>query len=259
MGTRTSHAPGTLSFVDLATTDVDGAKAFYTALFGWEPEDGDAGGGAVYTMFRLGGDAVTGLMALPVDLHSAGVPPSWTSYVTVTDADATAEQVTALGGTVANPPFDVMDAGRMAVLADPQGAVFAVWQPRAAIGAERVNDIGCLTMNELATSDLGGARAFYGALFGWTFEDVDTGPGGPVMASVLLDGRLNATFTLDTTAPPHWRPYFTVESVVASLERIGELGGQTVAGPLPLPDGAFAFAVDPQGALFGLFEGEVDD
>src|SRR5918992_5648531 len=140
MGKRTGHPPGTFSWVDLATTDPAAAKAFYAGLFGWETQDDDAGDGAVYTLCRVEGDAVCGLFEMPEDMRASGAPPNWTSYVTVDDADAAAVRAKELGGDATRDAFDVMDIGRMAVLADPQGAAFAVWQPRSRIGAERVND-----------------------------------------------------------------------------------------------------------------------
>jgi len=140
-------AVGSPAWVDLATTDPGNARDFYTGLFGWDVEDADAGGGAVYTLCRLDGAVVCGLFEMPEAMRATGVPPNWTSYVTVEDAGAAAARAAALGGTVVDDAFDVLDAGRMAVLQDPLGAVFAVWQPRARIGADRVNDVGCLCMN----------------------------------------------------------------------------------------------------------------
>jgi uncharacterized protein len=260
VGKRASHPPGTLSWVHLATTDVGAAKAFYGRLFGWETEDNDAADGTTYTTCRVGGDAVCGLIAMPDEMRAAGVPPNWTSYVTVVDADEAAARTRDLGGDVVTDPFDVPDAGRTAVLRDPQGAVFAVWQPGASIGAERVNDVGCLTNNELATTDLDAARSFYEDLFGWTTEDVDTGPNGPAMVAALNGGRLNANLTTVVgDVPPHWRPYFTVESTDATVKLVRELGGQVLLEPLTIPPGSIAMVLDPQGALFALFEGEVDD
>jgi uncharacterized protein len=253
VGKRTSHPPGTFSWVDLATPDPAGAKSFYAGLFGWEMEDGDAGGGAVYTTCRLDGAAVCGLFEMP------DVPPTWTSYVTVADANAAAASAGELGGEAVRDAFDVLDVGRMAVLKDPQGAVFAVWQPGSRIGAERVNDVGCLCMNELATTDMGSARSFYEGLFGWTTEMVDTGPDYPPMGLAHNDGTLNASFgAVEDGAPAHWRPYFTVESVEAALGRVGELGGTALWGPLEIFDGTIALVHDPRGAVFALFEGEVD-
>jgi uncharacterized protein len=259
MGKRTSHPPGTFSWVDLATTDAAGAKEFYAGLFGWELEDNDAGGGNVYTMCRVDGDAVAGLFGMTEDMRASGVPPNWTNYVTVEDADAAVARVKELGGQPIDDAFDVLDVGRMAVLKDPQGAVFAVWQPRGSIGAERVNDVGCLCMNELATTDLDAARKFYEGLFGWETEPIPTGPGGPEMASARNAGTLNATLSVVMgDAPPHWRPYFTVESVATAVDRIRELGGRIVVEPLEVPAGRFAMAFDPQGAFFAIFEGEID-
>jgi predicted enzyme related to lactoylglutathione lyase len=259
MGPRTSYTPGTFSWLDLTTTDVAAAKSFYTGLFGWDTQDHDAGNGAVYTMCRIGNADVCGLFAMSDEMRAGGVRSGWTSYVTVASADATASRATELGGGVANEPFDVLDAGRMALLTDPQGAMLAVWEPRARIGAELVNDVGALTMNELATTDIGAARGFYEALFGWTTQPIDTGPDGPPMVSVLNADRLNASITaVQGNAPPHWRPYFTVEAIDAAVDRVRELDGTVVLEPIEIPDGSIAMFVDPQGALFALFAGEVD-
>jgi predicted enzyme related to lactoylglutathione lyase len=258
VGPRTSYSPGTFSWVDLSTTDPVAAVAFYGNLFGWEADDMDAGGGATYTTCRIDGDAVCGLFEMSADMRAAGAAPCWMSYVTVEDADATAARALDLGGITISDAFDVLDAGRMAVLADPPGAVFAVWQARARIGAERVNDVGCLTMNELTTPDIDAARSFYERLFGWTTEPIDTGPDGPTMRSVFNRGSLNGTLTAGNFGPPHWRPYFTVESTESALERLGALGGTTLVGPIPVPSGSFAIVADPQGAEFALFEGETD-
>src|SRR3712207_2240174 len=257
MGTRTSYTPGTFSWVDLATTDAAAAKSFYSGVFGWEMEDTDAGGGAVYTMCRLDGDAVAGLYEMPEAMRTTGVPPNWTSYVTVDDADAAAARVAAAGGDVVDPAFDVLDVGRMAVLADPQGAVLAVWQPRTRIGAERVNDVGCLCMNELATPDMEAARAFYERLFGWT---TDGAAGTPESPSMVFNGdNINAAFFgARNGTPPHWRPCFTVESTEQAVDRVRELGGQMLQAPVDIGHGSIAMVRDPQGALFTLFAGETD-
>jgi predicted enzyme related to lactoylglutathione lyase len=127
MGSRTSYAPGAFSWVDLATTDVAAAKSFYTGLFGWDAEDSDAGGGALYTTFRLDGDAMCGLFGMTEDMRAAGAPPSWTSYVSVTDAEAAAARAAELRGGALDQAFDVLDIGRMAMLRDAQGAVFALF------------------------------------------------------------------------------------------------------------------------------------
>jgi predicted enzyme related to lactoylglutathione lyase len=259
MGKRTSYTPGTFSWVDLATTDGPAAKAFYAGLFGWEMEDNDAGGGAVYTTCRLDGDAVAGLYEMTEEMRATGAPANWLSYVTVADADGAVARVRELGGGAIDDAFGVLDVGRMAVLNDPQGAVFAVWEPRSRIGAERVNGVGCLCNNELATSDLDAACSFYADAFGWTTERIDTGPGGPEIVAAYNDGTLNANFSAARPGePPHWRVYFGVESTKAAIERVRGLGGTALLEPVPVPAGSFAIARDPHGAVFALFAGEFD-
>lgn len=258
MGKRERYEPGTFSWVDLATTDGAAARAFYGELFGWDFEDNDVPGGSVYSMAQLDGDNVAAIYDMPPEMRERGVPPNWTNYVTVEDAEAAAARAREVGGDVHADAFDVMEVGRMAIIVDPQGAIFAVWQPKASIGATRVNDVGCLTMNELSTTDLDAAGSFYGHLFGWETEKLDTG-GGPPYMSASNKGKLNAGMTMvQGGAPPHWKPYFTVSDCDATAQQIGSLGGQVVAGPLDIPAGRIAVAIDPQGAVFSIFEGEVD-
>ncbi len=142
MGERTSHPPGTFSWVDLSTTDQEAAKAFYQGLFDWDCEDAPVGDGMYYSMMRIHGRAVAAISAQQQALRDQGVPPAWNSYVTVEDADAAAARAKELGGNVLSEAFDVLEAGRMAVLMDPQGAAVMVWQPRDSIGAELVNAPG---------------------------------------------------------------------------------------------------------------------
>jgi predicted enzyme related to lactoylglutathione lyase len=151
----------------------------------------------------------------------------------------------------------VLGIGRMAVLEDPQGAVFAVWLPRKRIGAERVNDVGCLCMNELAATDIKAAGSFYERLFGWTIEISDDMPAGPAM--IFNAGEINgALFAAPKGGAPHWRPCFTVESTEEIVERVRELGGQSLGEPLDIGHGTIALVLDPQGAWFTIFAGEVD-
>jgi uncharacterized protein len=270
MGKRTSYEPGTFSWVELSTTDTEGAKRFYGDLFGWEADDlpipEDAGGG-VYTMLELNGERVAALYEQMKDQREAGVPPNWLSYVTVADADAAAARAKEVGGAVHAGPFDVMTAGRMAVIADPTGAMFGVWEPRDSIGATLVNDPGSLTMNELSTNDVPRATEFYEGLFGWTIEALDT-QGGPPYWSIRHEGaagglnggmRELAPEQREAGVPPHWMPYFTATSVDGALSTAKDSGGSLVFGPIDIPAGRFAVLHDPQGAFFAVFEGEVDD
>jgi predicted enzyme related to lactoylglutathione lyase len=253
MGTRTEHAPGTFSWVDLTTPDSDAAKEFYGALLGWEFEDNEVPGGGTYTMCSRGGEYVA---AIPgsTDQH----PPHWNSYVTVASADETAARAEELGATAIEQPFDVMEAGRMALFADPTGAALCIWEPRQAIGAGRVNDPGCLTWNELHTPDIGRALTFYTGLFGWSTERMDT-QGGPEYVIVKVGERSNGgVMDAQPGEPPNWLPYFTVESRDRAADEAGGLGASEFAR-MDMPAGRIAVLADPQGAPFAIFEGEVDD
>jgi uncharacterized protein len=268
MGTRTSHEPGTFSWVDLQTSDQEAAKSFYGSLFGWEHDDRPVGDGIVYTMCQLGGKSVAAISPLQPDQASQGIPPHWNNYVTVTSADDADASAREGGAQVLAEPFDVLDAGRMAVLADPTGAVFMVWEPRESIGAERVNDPGCLTWNELSTNDAAKAEEFYSGLFGWRFEKLDTGE-APAYWSIQHGGAsrgLNGGMRelspeqVQGGIPPNWMPYFTTESVEDSISQTKELGGESHFGPFEVrPGQKIAVLSDPQGAMFAVFEGEVDD
>jgi uncharacterized protein len=251
MGERTSYAPGTFSWVDLATSDADGAKVFYGGLLGWVFEDMPVPDAPPYSMARIAGRAVAALYPK----RDEQTPPAWLSYVSVEDADAATARAAELGGTVISDPFDVLEAGRMAVVQDPTGAVFAVWQPRATIGAELVNDPGALCLNQLNTSDPGAAQSFYGALFGWSFQSVESG--GQAYWGISNGERMNGGMM--QSAPSNWLVYFTSADIDASAAKIGELGGRVLVGPAPIPSGRIAVAADPQGAAFALFEGRVDD
>lgn len=162
------YTPGTFCWVDLTTDDQEGAKAFYGALFGWEADDRPVGDGVFYSMMLAGSKEVGAISPQPASLRDAGVPPSWNSYVAVSDADATVERAKELGASVHAPAFDVFDAGRMAMLQDPQGAYLMLWQPREHHGAGLVNAPGAFCWNELESPDLDASATFYRDLFGWS-------------------------------------------------------------------------------------------
>jgi len=259
MGERTEYAPGTFAWVDLGTTDAEGAKAFYTAVFGWQGEDMPAGDAGTYTMFRRQGAYVSGLYQQGEEERSLGIPPHWASYVAVADADTAVARAAELGATVHGGVIDVADSGRLAIVQDPTGAVFALWQPRAHQGAGLVNAHGALSWNELATDDVDAARAFYGALFGWTIEPVD----GPTpYFEIAHEGQRNGGMRPlgdeQTGTPPHWIVYFGVDSCAAGVAAAEAAGGRTVLPTMDLPIGRIAAVADPQGAVFALFEGTMD-
>jgi predicted enzyme related to lactoylglutathione lyase len=249
MGERTSHPPGTFSWAELATGDAEAAKAFYTQLFGWEYDDNPAGDDQIYSMAKRDGRYVAALF-------SADQPPHWNCYVTVTSADETARQAAANGGSVMAEPFDVMEVGRMAVIADPAGAALCLWEPRAHIGAGLVNTPGSLAWNDLVTPDPEGATAFYGSLFGWTFEEIPNAGG----YRVIRNGeRSNGGVFPQQEGPPAWIPYFGHDDTERLAREIGDLGGRLYNGPVQVPAGTFAVLADPQGAVFAVLTGEYDD
>lgn len=259
MGERTSYPPGTFCWIELATSDAQGAKAFYQPLFGWEGEDIPVGerGEGTYTLMRLQGRDVCGLY------RTDQTPPAWFSFVSVEDADATTARAAGLGATVSMPPFDVEEHGRIAVVADPTGAALALWQPRSHFGARLVNDPGALCLNQLNTTDPEKAEEFYSALFGWRFTPVGDdqqaywGIFNPTPEGDALNGGM-MPLPPEATAASHWLCYFTAEHLEASLAQIGASGGTVLFGPMPIPSGRIAGAVDPQGAVFALFAGRVD-
>jgi uncharacterized protein len=257
MAQRSQYAPGTFSWVDLATPDPDAAKSFYGALFGWQAEDMPMPDGGAYSMQRVDGQNVAAIAPQPQAQRDAGAPAAWQSYVTVESADAAAARAAELGGSVHAGPFDVMEAGRMAVIQDPQGAFFIVWEPRNHFGAGLVNAPGAFCWNELAAADLDTAPDFYAQLFGWRVEPFE---GGPMRYLTIKNGSASngGMREKQPQEPPYWLVYFAVDSVDASVERIGELGGATIAGPFEMADARMAVVADPQGAVFALYAGRLE-
>jgi uncharacterized protein len=256
MGKRQTYEPGTFCWVELSTPDAEGAKAFYGGLFGWEFRDDEIPGDGVYTMCLVRSDAVAAMVQQDVQ------PAHWNNYVSVASADETAAKARQLGARIFEEPFDVMGLGRMAVFADPGGAVLCAWEPQAHIGAGRVNDVGCMGWNELQTRDSGAAGDFYSGVFGWEIEPIED-DGNVVYTTIKNAGNQNGGFMplaeKHGDAPSFWLPYFTVPSRDAAMEKARELGGTVFAGPLDLPSGKVAVIGDPQGAAFAIFEGETDE
>lgn len=244
------YPDGLFNWIDLATSDVAGAKAFYHGVFGWEADDIPIDTGGVYTMFRIDGHTVAGMGELSPDLVAQGVPSNWTSYVKHSDVDRIAEKVTAAGGQLMFPPMDVMTEGRMFMATDPTGAPFGVWQPKEHIGAEIVNQPNSLVWNELQTRDAASSQAFYEAVFGWATSYDENGYG-----MYAADERIQAgMLLLDAgmgSIPPHWQAYFMVDDIQATVEKIQSLGGAVHVPIFPMGQmGQAAVVADPQGAVF---------
>lgn len=245
------YPDGVFGWVDLSTTDIAAAQAFYTQLFGWEIDDQPIGdSGTSYTNFRLNGYLVAGGGQMQPEMIEGGAPPVWTSYVIVKDINAAAARAAEAGGTVFMGPMDVMEEGRLALAQDPSGGVFGMWQPGRHIGAELVNQPNTWVWSELQTRDKAAAKAFYNQVFGWGDSETE---GGYVMWS--QDGRMHCGgIAIDESwgeVPSNWLVYFLADDVDAMAARVLELGGRLEHGPGDIPDmGRFFVASDPQGAVF---------
>ncbi|MGH9424031.1 MAG: VOC family protein, partial [Thermoanaerobaculia bacterium] len=231
----------------------------YQSLFGWEVNEQPIGPTDVYSMFQVRGKAVGAASTQQANEKQMGVPPHWNSYVTVANVDEATKKAESLGAKVFAPPFDVMDAGRMAVLQDPTGAVFQIWQANRSIGAQVLNEPGALCWTELTTTDTKAAEAFYTKLFGWVPKH-----GGVGTPMEYTEFSVNGTPGIGMMAKPkdmpahipsYWMPYFQVASCDASTAKAKELGGKAMVGPQDIPGtGRFTIISDPQGAIFALFE-----
>jgi predicted enzyme related to lactoylglutathione lyase len=259
MTEMTSYAPGTPCWVDLGSPDIDASTDFYGQLFGWEvPESENAEQTGGYRIATSGGKSAAGMMPLMQE----GQPPAWSTYVSVEDADATAEKVKGAGGQVIAEPMDVMDLGRMAVFADPTGAAFGIWQAGSFAGAELVNEPNTYSWNELNTRDPDAAKAFYAAVFGWGIREMDMGEGGTYAMWRLPDadedddsvgGMLDMRGRVPDEIPSHWLTYFTVEDRDATAGKAKEMGAEEIMS-MDMGMGKLAVLRDPQGAVFGIFE-----
>jgi predicted enzyme related to lactoylglutathione lyase len=253
MPERSSYANGVPSWVDLASADVDTSVAFYGGLFGWDHAPAgpveETGG---YGLFRLGDKVVAGLGPLQNETQ----PPVWSTYIAVDDADATVAKATDAGGQVVLPAMDVMDAGRVAILVDPDGAFFGIWQARRRTGAELVNEPGTLGWNELQCRDKDTALPFYETVFGYEHEAM---PGEFGEYTVLKrDGKVVAGLVQMNElwpegVPPHWQVYFVVADADATATLAKDLGGIVDVEPFDAPGvGRMGMLSDSNGTHFSI-------
>jgi uncharacterized protein len=246
------HQPGMFCWVELAAKDGPAAKKFYKSLFDWGVDDipNDAG---IYSMVQKKGRNAGGLYELGP--QEQGIPPHWNSYICVDNADETAEKAKKLGGNVILGPFDVMEHGRMAVILDPAGAAFSLWQPKDHPGAAVVNEPSSFCWNELYTTDAKKVGDFYANLFGWSREPMPT-PMGEY--TVFKKGDSQAAGMMQITKemtgmPPHWVVYFAVDDSDRTVEKAKGMGAQVMVPPTDIPNiGRFAILNDPQGADFAV-------
>ena len=273
MPERDGYIPGVPCWIDTSQPDPDAAVTFYSGLFGWDFEDvmpPDSPG--KYFVGRIRGGDVAAVGSQP-----EGSPPTavWNTYIWVDSADEAASKVLDAGGSVVMEPFDVMDAGRMAVFTDPEGAAFFVWQAKQHKGARIVNEPGSLNFNGLNTRDPERARSFYGAVFGWQTLSLDGGaeawrlPGygdfleqsNPGLRKRMAEmgapegfeevvAQLIPIADDQPDTPPHWSVTFAVDDADATAERAAELGGRVIVPPFDAPWVRMTFISDPQGAAF---------
>jgi hypothetical protein len=273
MPERDGYIPGVPCWVDTSQPDPASATGFYAGLLGWELEDvmpPDAPGS--YFMARIRGGDVA---AISSQAEGAPPMPTWNTYVAVDSADETAAKVRGAGGIVITEPFDVMDSGRMAVFADPEGAVFCVWQANAHKGATVVNEHGALNFNGLGTRDVEGAKRFYGAVFGWTTLTLDgdaemwTLPGygdhleerNPGLRKMVAElgatpgfedvvASINPIPDDQPDVPAHWSVTFGIDDADAAAAQATQLGGKVVVPPFDAPWVRMTVLADPAGATF---------
>jgi uncharacterized protein len=271
MPERDGYIPGVPCWVDTSQPDPDAAAAFYSGLFGWEIVDMmPPGSEGRYLMARIRGGDVAAIGSI---MEGAPQMATWNTYIWVDDADQAAAKVRDAGGKVLSEPFDVMDAGRMAVFADTEGAVFSVWQAKDQKGARIVNEAGSLNFNGLGTRDVEGAKAFYGAVFGWQTMSVGGGTemwtltaygdhleertpglreqmaqmGGPPGFENVV-ASINPITDDEPDVPPHWSVTFATDDADATAAKAAELGGKVLMPPFDAPWVRMTLIADPAGA-----------
>ena len=212
-----------------------------------------------YTMFQLEGRDTGAAYTIRPDQRSRGVPPHWMMYIAVANVDEAAKRVPELGGKVVAPPMDVFDAGRMAVVQDPTGAVFALWQKKTHSGLGIAGVPGTLCWADLTTPDTERAKSFYSGLLGWTITASENDPSGYLHirnGEEYIGGMPPSSFAPPNT-PPNWMAYIYVANCDATTAKCSQLGGKTLLGPMNIEKvGRMAVLADPQGAVFAAFEPE---
>ena len=251
-----SYAPGAFCWFELATSDQNAAKQFYSSLFAWNPADMPMGPDEVYTMFRLEGRDTSGAYTLKPQMRQMGVPPHWGIYINVASADETAAKAAAAGGRIVEGPFDIFDVGRMAVIQDPAGAFFNIFQKNRHYGAGINSVPGTFCWADLSTRDVATASKFYEAVFGWHIAPGENDKSGylHIKNGETFIGGVPPAEHMPPGVPPHWMLYFYVTDTAASTEKVKQLGGKVVVPPMQIEHvGTMSIVTDPQGAGFALF------
>jgi predicted enzyme related to lactoylglutathione lyase len=258
MPTVEKHAPGAFCWVELATSDQNAAKQFYSSLFDWSPDDMPMGPGDFYTIFKRDGRSAGAAYTMRPDEAALGIPPHWNLYIAVENADAATHRATLLGGKAITQAFDVFTAGRMAVLQDPTGAIFQVWQANQSIGIEVLGEPNSFGAADLSTQDRHKARKFYEDLFGWTMSTGETKDDSSYLhimnGGKYIGGILPASF-VNPNVPANWMPYFVVANCDETTAKAQQMNAKVFMAPMNVDKTVrIAILADPQGAVFALFQ-----
>jgi uncharacterized protein len=255
MATVDGFVPGDFCWIELATSNQNAGKSFYSVLFGWTVRDVPMGPDDVYTLLELGGRIAAGAFAIKPS-ESATVPPHWHLYIAVASADEAAKKAVELGGKVMEGPFDVGDRGRAALLQDPTGAFFSVWQAKQRIGLGVTGEPGAFCWADLSTPDPARAKTFYEGLFGWKLKPGEGKESGylHIVNGENYIGGVPPARQSAGNVPPHWLIYFAVGDVDKTFQRAKEMNARIMLRPMDVEGvGRVAMLADPQGAVFALF------
>jgi hypothetical protein len=252
MATLTEHKPGDFCWMELGTKDQEAAKSFYGNLLGWTAQDNPMGPNDVYTMFELGGRATGGAYRVGQGSQMPEIPTHWDLYISVSSVAETAAKAADAGGLVLKGPFDVMTYGRMAVIQDPTGTIFCVWEAKQHAGIGVNAEEGAFCWADLSTPDPAKARDFYEKVFGWGIEGEDY---LHIKNGDAFIGGIQSQAHRNPNAPPHWLIYFQTADCAGATQKATGLGAQPIVPAMTMPNvGTFSIVADPQGAVFALYE-----
>lgn len=256
MATVERYLPGEFCWIELATSNLNAAKSFYGALFGWTGRDIPTGPKDIYSLLELEGRIAAGAFAISPGDGAAGVPPHWHLYVAVAGVDEAAKKAGELGGKVAEGPFDVGDRGKAALIQDPTGAFFSVWEENKRSGMGVTGEPGAFCWADLNTPDQAHAKIFYEGLFGWKLKAGQGEESGylHIVNGENYIGGVPPSHQHGANVPPHWLIYFAVADVDATFQKAKEMNASTLLSPTDFEGvGRVAMLADPQGAVFALF------
>ena len=257
MSVVTGYSHGEFCWTELAVQDVPAAKIFYQGLFGWKFRDVPIGGGQTYSMCLVDDKEVCAMYTMCEEVREMKVPPSWLAYIHVDNVDDCVGRIKTIGGKVLAEPMDVMDAGRLAMIQDPTGAKFGIWQARKHIGAALDESPGTVCWRELITPNLDAAGKFYSTLFGWRGKVEDMGGMKYHMYMKDDEGRCGMLSPPAKDMHPNWMTHWVVENCEKSVAKAKQLGAFVCRDTTEIPNvGRFAILGDSQGAGFGIFESQ---